>query len=134
MQFLKFFDIDNMVCRVCLCFDIRSRFPNSSIKNFFHNIKTFFLIKHIPYHNSHKHWLFFVIVFFYELCLWQVHKRHIQVFDFRPFRWFVSLFLQFSIDRRNSFFWTTFAVDILWIFMKSIYSLFFSKISHIKLL
>nr|DAS19157.1 MAG TPA: hypothetical protein [Caudoviricetes sp.] len=40
----------------------------------------------------------------------------------------ITLFREFSIHSIHSLFWTTFSVDILWIFRKIIYSIFTLKI------
>ena len=72
MQFLKFFDINHAVCRICLCFDIRRWFSNSSIQHFFENFKAFRRMKHIANNNTHYHWLLFVLHEFCEHFLRQI--------------------------------------------------------------
>ena len=124
MQFLKFFDIDNMVRRICLGFDIRRRFSNSTIKDFFENFKAFRRMKHIANNNSHDHWLLFILQEFFEHFLRKINQLHIYLFNFELTSRLISFFREFSINSIHSFFWTTFAVDILRIFRKIIYSIF----------
>ena len=128
MQFLEFFNIYNMVRRICLCFDIRRRFSNSTIKDFFKNFKSFRRMKHIANNNTHYHRLLLVFQEFFEYILRKINQLHIYLLDLKfPCR-LITLFREFSIHSIHSLFWTTFSVDILWIFRKIIYSIFTLKI------
>lgn len=128
MQFLEFFNIYNMVRRICLCFDIRRRFSNSSIKNFFKNFKSFCRMKHIANNNAHDHWLFFILQEFFKHFLRKINQLHIYLLNFELASRLISFFREFSIHSIHSLFWTTFAIDILRIFRKIVYSIFSFKI------
>lgn len=128
MQFLKFFDIDNMVGGIGLCFNIRRRFSNSSIKNFFKNFKAFCRMKHIANNNAYNHRLFFVLQELFEHLLRKINQLHIYLLNFELASRLISFFREFSIHSIHSLFWTPFAIDILRIFRKIVYSIFSFKI------
>ena len=128
MQFLKFFDIYNMVRCISLRFNIRRRFSNSSIKNFFKNFKSFRRMKHIAYNDTHDHWLLFILQEFFKHFLRKINQLHIYLLNFELASRLISFFREFSIHSIHSLFWTTFAIDILRIFRKIIYSIFSFKI------
>lgn len=124
MQFLEFFNIYNMVGGISLCFNIRRRFSNSSIKNFFKNFKSFRRMKHIANNNAYNHWLLFILQEFFKHFLRKINQLHIYLLNFELASRLISFFREFSIHSIHSLFWTTFAVDILRIFRKIIYSIF----------
>lgn len=124
MQFLKLFDINHAVRRICLCFDIRRRLSNSSVQHFFKNFKAFRRMKHITNNNTHYHRLFFILHEFFEHILRKINQLHIYLLNFELASRLISFFREFSIYSIHSLFWTPFAIDILRIFRKIIYSIF----------